>query len=324
MHSQSIAENTPIGKLRTLFQQEDKSLEIVENDAPEPLSQPSVIRKSIIHFYFCMEGTATFEFGPHYVREIQRQHNYFFFDPGRELPFTLRMSPHSRMVVMTISLESLHQLFVHEPLPFLKPENINQKFYDEREIPSHLMVELNQLYNIHLSTSSNSIYYQGKILELLALYIATAASGAIAGLVSRNVLRIIFGLTMVPIISGIMVAIASLFFYYTFQIFIEKTISFRQLFTVGLFANLPFFILNIAADYLPPISLFGFAFTAILLSIGLVENFSLPKKMVIRLLAILYIIFILVWAWGRWDSMKVEKSFGKKEVIDAPEVRLGE
>ncbi|HBK89596.1 MAG: AraC family transcriptional regulator [Cyclobacteriaceae bacterium] len=170
MHSQSIAENTPIGKLRTLFQQEDKSLEIVENDAPEPLSQPSVIRKSIIHFYFCMEGTATFEFGPHYVREIQRQHNYFFFDPGRELPFTLRMSPHSRMVVMTISLESLHQLFVHEPLPFLKPENINQKFYDEREIPSHLMVELNQLYNIHLSTSSNSIYYQGKILELLALY----------------------------------------------------------------------------------------------------------------------------------------------------------
>lgn len=170
MHSQSIAENTPIGKLRTLFQQDDKSLEIVENDAPEPLSQPSVIRKSIIHFYFCMEGTATFEFGPHYVREIQRQHNYFFFDPGRELPFTLRMSPHSRMVVMTISLESLHQLFVHEPLPFLKPENINQKFYDEREIPSHLMVELNQLYNIHLSTSSNSIYYQGKILELLALY----------------------------------------------------------------------------------------------------------------------------------------------------------
>lgn len=170
MNTQTVAENTPIGKLRTLFQQEDKTLEIIENDGQEPLSQPSVIRKSIIHFYFCMEGTATFEFGPNYTREIQRQHNYFFFDPGRELPFTLRMSPQSRLVIMTISLESLHQLFVHEPLPFLKPENINQKFYDEREIPSHLMVELNQLYTIHLSTSSNSIYYQGKILELLALY----------------------------------------------------------------------------------------------------------------------------------------------------------
>jgi AraC-like DNA-binding protein len=170
MYTQTIAENTPIGKSRTLFEQEDQSLVIVENEGDESLSQPSVIRKSIIHFYFCMEGTATFEFGPHYVREIQRQHNYFFFDPGRELPFTLRMSSHSRLVVMTISLESLHQLFVHEPLPFLKPENINQKFYDEREIPSHLMVELNQLYNIHLSTTSNRIYYRGKILELLALY----------------------------------------------------------------------------------------------------------------------------------------------------------
>ena len=42
MHSQSMQKIPPIGKLRTLFQQEDKSLEIVENDAPEPLSQPKL------------------------------------------------------------------------------------------------------------------------------------------------------------------------------------------------------------------------------------------------------------------------------------------
>ncbi len=159
-----------MGVSRDLFVQSDQSLIIVENPEARFSTRDSRIKKSIIHFYFCIEGSATFEFGPHYSREIQREHNYFFFDPDKDLPFVLRLSPGARMVFLTISLESLHELFVHEPLPFLKPENINQKFYDEREIPAYLLVELNQLFNINLSDNANRLYYQGKILELLALY----------------------------------------------------------------------------------------------------------------------------------------------------------
>ena len=162
--------NTSNGISKVLFEQNDQSLIIAENLEGEANQQQSLIRKSIIHFYFCIEGSAKFEFGPHYSREIQRQHNYFFFNPEKELPFTLRLSPGARMVFLTISLESLHQLFVHEPLPFLKPGNINQKFYDEREVPAYLLVELNQLFNIQLSNNANRLFYQGKVLELLALY----------------------------------------------------------------------------------------------------------------------------------------------------------
>lgn len=153
-----------------MFDQDDQSLIIEENLEAHMIERPSLISRSIIHFYFCIEGSATFEFGPHYRREIQREHNYFFFDPDKDLPFTLKLSPGARMVFLTISLESLHELFVHEPLPFLKPENINQKFYDEREIPAHLLVELNQLFNIQLSDNANRLFYRGKVLELLALY----------------------------------------------------------------------------------------------------------------------------------------------------------
>lgn len=165
----NISENTQISKARDLFVQSDQSLVILEN-MDEPYVQPSVIKKSIIHFYFCIAGSAIFEFGPHYVREIQGQHNYFFFNPEKDLPFILKLAPNTRMVFLNISLERLHELFVHEPLPFLKPENINQKFYDEREIPSYLLVELNQLFNIQLSDNANRLFYHGKILELLALY----------------------------------------------------------------------------------------------------------------------------------------------------------
>ncbi len=170
LSKESQEKNTLESSAHTLYEQNDQSLSIVENSGDQVTQSQSLIRKSIIHFYFCIEGNAVFEFGPHYSKEIQRQRNYFFYNPEKDLPFTLRLLPHTRMVFLTISLESLHQLFVHEPLPFLKPENINQKFYDEREIPSYLLVELNQLFNIQLSENANRLFYQGKILELLALY----------------------------------------------------------------------------------------------------------------------------------------------------------
>ncbi len=164
------SKNTRSSIGRQLYHHADQSLEIVENQGPEPVVVASLIRKSIIHFYFCIEGSAVFEFGPHYQREIKGQRNYFFFNPEQELPFRLRLGPHTRLVLMSISLENLHELFTHEPLPFLKPENIRQKYYDERDIPSNLLVELNQLLTIQLSENASRLYYQGKILELLALY----------------------------------------------------------------------------------------------------------------------------------------------------------
>jgi AraC family transcriptional activator of pyochelin receptor len=163
-------QNTLNSRAKMLLEKADQSLAILENLTAEPLLLNSAIRKSIIHFYFCIEGNAVFEFGPHYQREIQARRNYFFFNPEQELPFRLRLAPQTRMVLMNITLESLHELFTHEPLPFLKPENIKQKYYDERDIPSNLLVELNQLFTIQLSTNANRLFYQGKILELLALY----------------------------------------------------------------------------------------------------------------------------------------------------------
>lgn len=168
--NQVASQNTSNSEGRVLFSSPDQTLSVLENTTDSSFTLPSLIRKSIIHFYFCLEGNAIFEFGPHYQREIQGRRNYFFFNPDQELPFRLKLAPHSKMVLMDITLERLHELFTHEPLPFLKPENIRQKYYDERDIPANLLVELNQLFNIQLSPNANRLFYQGKILELLALY----------------------------------------------------------------------------------------------------------------------------------------------------------
>lgn len=166
----SIIETTYKSIEQILFDQEDTRLITVENNSTDEVSLESELNKKNVHFYFCLEGSARFEFGPHYSREIQKARNYFMYNPESDMPFSIRLSPKAKMVFLFIPLENLHKLFTHEPLPFLRAENINYKFYDEREIPSMLLVTLSQLFNIHLSENARQLYLHGKIFELLSLY----------------------------------------------------------------------------------------------------------------------------------------------------------
>jgi len=166
-------ENTPKSKIENVFETEGMSLILVNNPEPMPTSAPFEARRSFINFYFCNEGSAEFAFGPVYVRPLGQRRNFLIYDPEKDLPFTLRLEAHTSMVMLSISLEGLHKLFVQDSLPFLKQENINRKFYDERDVPAQLFVVLNQLFNIQLSEASEKLYYQAKTLEILSLYFST-------------------------------------------------------------------------------------------------------------------------------------------------------
>lgn len=162
--------NTHKSNFKTLLEREGITLQTAENKGEEELSLRSQVNKNIIHFYFCLEGSGVFGFGPHYSRPIEKQRNYFFYNPDMDLPFELKLAPQTRIVAFSIPLESLHKLFTHEALPFLKPENAKTKFYDEREIPTSLQVVLNQIFTVNLSESAEKLYYHGKVLEILGLY----------------------------------------------------------------------------------------------------------------------------------------------------------
>lgn len=122
-----------------------------------------------------------------------------------------------------------------------------------------------------------------------------ALTGMISGLIAGQFFRVLSGLLITPIMGVILSFIASLLLYYYFQVFEKKTCSLKQLYTLVLFANIPFFIFQIAAELIPPISLVGFAFTGLLLVVGLTENFQLEKKRSIKLVSVLYGIFTVIW-----------------------------
>jgi len=171
MHTLAGTENSLIGK-NILFGHDDQLLATIENKTAEAIRGQDLLKRSVIYFYFCLEGKAGFGFGPHYSREISEGKNYFFYNPESELPFTLTLDSETRMVVLSISLEGIHKMFIEsgEEIHFLKPENVNRKFYDEREISSSLRLVLNQLFSINLSENTKRIFFQGKVLEILSLY----------------------------------------------------------------------------------------------------------------------------------------------------------
>lgn len=162
-------------------------------------------------------------------------------------------------------------------------------------------------------------------MRILGLHvILTSVLGAIAGILAqKSTFSIVIGLFFQPFLTLITLGIMTLFFYYCFQIFAERTIPARQLFTVIFFASIPQMFLRVLEAYVPPITLVGMAFTALLLLVGFVENFQIPRKLVIRLMAILYALLFTIWVWNQITSSRMEKNWSHDR-IEAPEVQLGE
>lgn len=170
MPTSPLPENIAAGSFVSRLSKDELTLETADNDSPQPLAITSRVQQRVVHFYFCLEGEAVFHFGPHYSRPIIAPRNYFFYNPDKDLPFVLRLAPHCRMVSLAVSLGGLHSLLALDALPFLKPENVQTKFYDEREIPAALLVVLHQLFAVRLSESSERLFFHGKALEILSLY----------------------------------------------------------------------------------------------------------------------------------------------------------
>lgn len=158
---------------------------------------------------------------------------------------------------------------------------------------------------------------------LLVQVIVTAATGAATGLVDRSILGIFSGIVLTPLLTLVTIAVSSLFFYYLFQLFFERTVSFRKLATVVFLSTLPFFIFHILSGFISVINLVGLAFTAVILVVGLVENFQVPRRFVVRVIVAVYFVIFAMWLWGRWESSQIEAAW-RTDRFEAPEVKLGE
>lgn len=147
-----------------------------------------------------------------------------------------------------------------------------------------------------------------KHVAVVQLVIA-AISGVLAGLLDPGFWKILQGLLLFPFFALVLNLLLSSFFYYYFQIFERRTVSFQRLFALVFFASLPFFLFHIASYVFVIADLFGLAMTAVLLVIGLTENFQLHKKRSLRLIAVIFSLLFLLWLVERISSARRDQAF---------------
>ena len=101
---------------------------------------------------------------------------------------------------------------------------------------------------------------------------------------------------LIALVSSVRaLSLSSLFFYYFFLILYNRELPFIKIFTLVLFAHIPFAIFHLAAYIFPPADLVGLGISSLLMIIGLVENFQIPKKLACQLMLGLYLVFFIYW-----------------------------
>lgn len=144
---------------------------------------------------------------------------------------------------------------------------------------------------------------------LLAVQIVCAMiSGLLAGLTKPGFFSILAGLIVTPFVATLMVTVLSAFLYYYFQVFEKRSVSAIRLFTLSVLASIPFFLLQVGSSLLPPLTLIGFAFSTMLLAVGLTENFQMEKRRAIRLSISLFAIVLLVWIVNKVSTSRLDRA----------------
>lgn len=139
---------------------------------------------------------------------------------------------------------------------------------------------------------------------LIFAILASAAfiSGGVSGAIARNSVDFLIGVFVFPVTSLVTALVFGFFVYYFFSLFRATFLDFRRLMSLVSLALVPYFLFHSVATYLAPIDLVGFAFTCVLLIVGLVEQFHLDRKLCSKLVASVALLFFIAWSFALYRN----------------------
>jgi AraC family transcriptional activator of pyochelin receptor len=144
-----------------------------KNDGEDPLQKEHEVNQDVIQFHFCLKGQTNFTFNEgRYTFQVLEDHSMLLYNPQKALPINVELAPDTWMVSILISIAKFHSLFSKDAdhISFLSPENSARKYYDNLPFSSSIAVVLSQILQAKVHDSMKSLYFKGKVYELLSLY----------------------------------------------------------------------------------------------------------------------------------------------------------
>jgi AraC family transcriptional activator of pyochelin receptor len=135
------------------------------------------IDKRFVQFYFCTKGNLTFHFNEgSYQIGLQDGSSFLIYNPTLELPLNVSLSADSKVCMVYVSVDKLHQLFSENNIrsEFLNSTKNSTKYYSQQFFSTTIRMVLNQIENNNLNAHFVNLYILGKIYELFTLYFSEA------------------------------------------------------------------------------------------------------------------------------------------------------
>ena len=145
----------------------------IKNESEGFQHKKQAVNQDIIQFHFCLKGQTNFTFNEgRYTFQVQEDHSILLYNPQKALPIDVELAPNTWMVSVLISITKFHSLFSPDAnhISFLSPENSSRKYYDNLPFSSSIAVVLSQILQAKVHDSMKSLYFKGKVYELLSLY----------------------------------------------------------------------------------------------------------------------------------------------------------
>lgn len=154
----------------------DFSLLRFQNDTDSAETLEKQVGSGLIQFHFNVKGKGKFIFNNNsYTIDLNEEKSLLLYNPQKELPLHLLLSPKSWIVSVLISIKKFHTLFSSdsEMIPFLSKDNLEKKYYAEESISPSMAIVLNQIFHYNQNSSLKTLYLKGKSYELLSLFFNT-------------------------------------------------------------------------------------------------------------------------------------------------------
>ena len=141
--------------------------EILKKDVPS----------NFIQFHFVLNGKIDFLFNQGtYKLSLIENRNLMLYNPIKDLPLDINIYEKSCVISLLITIKKFHQLFSQDTnnIPFLSQENINQKYYNEKETTKQVSLSLEQIFNFSLQNIQNKLFLKSKVYEIFSLIFRTS------------------------------------------------------------------------------------------------------------------------------------------------------
>ncbi len=162
-----------MGSLEEIKIEQDFTLIRFQNDSDETQHFEKQVKTGLIQFHFNVKGRGKFIFNNgNYALDLNEEKSLLLYNPQKELPLHLEVSPKSWIISVLISIKRFHALFSSdaENIPFLSSDNLERKYYGEEDISPSMAIVLNQIFHYNQNSSIKNLYLKGKGYELLSLY----------------------------------------------------------------------------------------------------------------------------------------------------------